>query len=354
MLKVVIATGGTGGHVFPALATCDALRELRPDIGLLFMGATYGPEASLAAKAGVDFCGLPGRGVLGKGLQALPALGDNLRAIVQAVRVLFRFQPCVVAAFGSYAAFAPGLAAIFLRIPLLLHEQNAIAGMSNRILSRWAKTICASLPNTAGLAKPAILTGNPVRQAIGHAANQKSGQGKHLLVLGGSQGAHALNQAMFAILPQLREAGVEILHQTGQHDYEAAVAAYAAAGYPARSAQPFIEDMEAAYAWATLALCRAGASTVAELCLAELPAILVPFPAAIHDHQTLNARLMTAEGAAVLLPEGELSRVLALILNLFEDMGKRGSMSRACSRLAVPGAAANVATEILKLCKVSA
>lgn len=354
MPKVVLTTGGTGGHIFPALATAEALREKHSDIELLFIGATYGPEAELTARAGIPFKGLPGRGVLGRGLKALPALRDNLKAVVEAIGILRSFKPCVVAAFGSYAAFAPGLAATILRIPLLLHEQNAVAGMSNRVLSRFASSICVSLPKTTDLAKPGILTGNPVRQAIRHAADQRLAHGRRLLVLGGSQGAHALNMAMISMLPRLKNADIEILHQTGQKDYVETLNAYLAAGYPATAVQPFIDDMAATYAWADLALCRAGASTVAELCLAELPAILVPFPAAIHDHQTLNAKILATEGAAVLLPEPDLGKAEKLIIKLFEDPHQLGSMSRACARLATPGAAANVAREIIKLCKASA
>ncbi len=349
MRKIVLATGGTGGHIFPALATAEALREKWPDCRLLFMGAACGPEKEMAAKANLPFIGLCARGVLGKGFRAVPACLDNFKALMQAIYQVRSFSPCVVAAFGGYASFAPAAAAILLRIPLLLHEQNAAAGTSNRILGRWADKICLSLPRADGIKGRCVLTGNPVRRDIAFAAQQRS-PGRKLLVLGGSQGAHALNEFMISALPKMAANGVEILHQTGQRDLEKTRLAYAAAGYDPGCVQPFIDDMTEAYAWANLIFCRAGASTVAEICIAELPAILVPFPAAIRDHQTLNAKVMADAGAAVLLPEPEIQQAAAMIIGMLAKQETLSRMSRAGASLARPDAAARVAGEIENLC----
>lgn len=316
---------------------------------MLFIGATYGQEAELAARAGVPFVGLPGRGFLGRGIRAIPAAFDLLRAIALAFKKEREFMPCAVAAFGGYACFAPSLAAIMLRVPLILHEQNAIAGMSNRILSRFAAAVCVSLPNTEGLKKTSVVTGNPVRPGIACPARFEI-TGKHLLVLGGSQGAHALNKYVVSILPELKKIGSQIRHQTGAKDYDFVRSAYIAAGYDEACVSRFIEDMADAYAWADLALCRAGASTTAELCVAALPSILVPFPAAIHDHQTRNAKVLANAGAALLVPEPDIAKTETLIADLFANPQKMRDMSRACETLAKPDAAARVAAEIEKLC----
>lgn len=320
-----------------------------PDAELLFIGGTYGPEGGMAQKAGITFVGLPGRGMLGRGARAIPAAWDNLKAVALAIAKEREFGPCVVAAFGGYASFAPAVAALAIGIPLLLHEQNAVAGASNKLLSRFAKKVCLSLPDTERLKGDCILTGNPVRNDISRSAQRRM-PGKKLLVLGGSQGAHALNKQMIAMLPALAKANVEILHQTGPKDYEMCRAAYVEAGYSGDCARAFIDDMASAYAWANLILCRSGASTVAELCIAELPSIMVPFPAAIRDHQTKNAKAMAEAGGAVLVPEPEIQSVENLIIKMLDDRGMLSRMSRACASLARPDAATRVAREIEKLC----
>lgn len=350
MLKIILTTGGTGGHIFPALATAEAITKRNPDAQILFIGSLYGPEGRLATNAGLDFIGLPSRGFLGRGLRAIPASLGLIASVVKAISAIRKFKPCAVAAFGGYAAFAPALAAHILGIPLLLHEQNAIVGVSNRILSRWADTICASLPDTQGFAKPNVVTGNPVRCFLARTFEKTGRKTKRLLILGGSQGAHALNEYIIGILPELKEAGIDIWHQTGMKDLEKTQAAYAEAGYDPKWVKPFIDDIAAAYAWADLALCRAGASTVAELCMAGLPSILVPFPAAIHDHQTRNAKVLADAGAAVLLPEDQLEEAKPAILHFINTPVALADMSKAAADLAKPDAADLVAAEIENLC----
>ncbi len=202
------------------------------------------------------------------------------------------------------------------------------------------------MPDTGGLAN-GIFTGNPVRRDICAAAGAKK-HGGNLLVLGGSQGAHALNMFMSRILPQLKSAGIAIRHQCGERDLATLKEAYAKAGYAPDCVMAFMDDMPAEYAWADLAFCRAGASTVAELCVCGVPAVFTPFPAAIHDHQTLNARALAAAGAAVIVPEGELdeNRMANLIQELLGDAALLGRMSKAALSLGRPDAASRLADEI--------
>lgn len=348
MDKILLTTGGTGGHIFPALAVAEELRRRRPGTSLLFVGSRYGPEGRLCARAGIPFVGLPVRGLLGRGMRAFGAAARMGVAVGKAVTLVRDFQPGAVAGFGGYAAFAPMLAGRLLGVPCLLHEQNAVAGASNRLLARLARKVCVSLPDTQGFPpEKCVLTGNPVRAAIAGVA-QARGSGRdtrRLLVLGGSQGAHSLNLLLPGLLERLRAAGVEIRHQCGERDLAATRAAYAEHGYAPSCVSAFIDDMAEAYAWADLALCRAGASTVAELCAAGLPSVLVPFPAAIHDHQTRNAAVLARAGAARLVPERDFGStdMGSLLDELLRDAAGRDDMARAALALACPAAAAAVA-----------
>ena len=353
MDKILLTTGGTGGHIFPALAVAEEIRQRWPQAELLFVGSLYGPEQRLAARAGIPFEGLPVRGVLGRGLKAVAAGGRMAWAVCKALGIVRRFRPQVIVGFGGYAAFAPMLAGRLLGVPGVLHEQNAIAGASNRLLSRLARQVCLSLPQTEGFAHAdCILTGNPVRQgvaAVGH--QERDFSTRHLLIMGGSQGARAINRLVPGILPALRAAGVEVRHQAGPAGLEETRAAYAEAGHDPACVTAFIEDMPAAYAWADLALCRAGASTVAELCAAGLPAVLVPFPRAIHDHQTRNAEVMVQVGAALLIPEHTLAGagLAELLPELLQDDTRRTAMSAAALGAARPDAAARVTDVVARI-----
>ena len=346
MKNVLLTTGGTGGHIFPALAVAEELLRRHPGIALLFVGSQYGPEERLTRLADVPFVGLPVRGLLGRGMRAVGAVCRMAFAIGKAVGILRRFQPDVVCGFGGYAAFAPMIAARFLGVPGVLHEQNAIAGASNRFLAHLASKICVSLPQTDGFdTAKCVLTGNPVRAAVcGLTQKTVSKEGRHLLVIGGSQGAHSLNAFMAEHLPQFREAGVCLRHQTGKKEEDSMRTAYAKAGYKPECVTAFIDDMAEAYAWADLVLCRAGASTVAEICAAGLPSVLVPFPHAIHDHQTKNAEKLDKSGASILVPEREMEerRLDTLLVRLLNDAGLRARMGRAALTMARPCAATSV------------
>lgn len=349
MERVILAAGGTGGHIFPALAVAEELRRRHAGVRVIFAGSLHGPERKLAARAGLEFAGLPVRGFLGRGMRALGAAAGMALALAQAVRLMRRFRPQVVAGFGGYAAFAPVAAAWLCGVPSAVHEQNAVAGVSNKLLARLARKVFLSLPDVDGVPSgKCVLTGNPVRRAVaeGGGANHDFA-GKRLLVMGGSQGARALNELIGANLPRLRDAGARLRWQTGEEGAEAAEKACAAAGYAAET-EPFIADMAAAYRWADLALCRAGATTVAELAAAGKPAVLVPFPHATHDHQTRNARILADGGAAVLIPEKDLAGmdVIGSLLELLNDADKLRAMGRAAFLRARPDAAAHVAAEL--------
>jgi UDP-N-acetylglucosamine--N-acetylmuramyl-(pentapeptide) pyrophosphoryl-undecaprenol N-acetylglucosamine transferase len=350
MQRVLLTTGGTGGHIFPALAVAEELRRRHPDIGILFMGSDYGPERRLCERAGIAFQGLPVRGFLGRGMRGAAALARMLLAIPRARGIVSRFNPDAACGFGSYAAFAPLLAARLCGVPCVMHEQNAVAGASNRFLARFMEAVCVSLPGTRGFeGRKTVVTGNPVRSAVLAARDRRRGfAGRKLLLVGGSLGAHALNRLMTSILPVLRDAGVAVRHQTGVQDEAEVKQAYEAAGMDASLVSAFIDDMAEAYAWADLVLCRAGASTVAELCGAGLPSVLVPYPYAAHDHQTGNARALESAGAARLLPERELDAPLLAetLLGLLAQPETLEAMSAKALALAAPAAAAGVADQI--------
>ena len=354
MSRIILTTGGTGGHIFPALAVAEQLRKLGAE--LLFVGSEFGSEAKLVRQAGIAFHGLPVRGVLGRGVRSVGAACALLGAVFQARSVITKFRPDVVAGFGAYASFAPLVAARLCGIPLTIHEQNAMPGMTNRLLSRVASRVFLSLPDTTGAfqAGKCIVTGNPVRESIVVLGSSEPGDctGKHLLVMGGSQGARAINSVVLASLERLSSAGISIRHQAGPGDLERVRAGYSAHGFDVSGVTPFIEDMAEAYAWADLVLCRAGATSVAELAVAGKAAVLIPFPYATHDHQTCNARVMENFGAAVLVPESSIGQrdVGGLLIDLLQDPVRLKTMSAQARSCAQPDAALRVAREIMNLC----
>lgn len=360
-MRVILTTGGTGGHVFPALAVAEALKRRFPDGKTLFVGGCYGREREWALAAGLDFEGLPVRGVMGRGVRSLYAIGSLLNAVFRARGIIQRFKPDVVIGFGGYAAFPSMAAARLAGIPLIVHEQNAVSGLANRILGRMARKICLSMPVVMkGFdAGKTVLTGNPVRGAIAEldkSGTEKKFAEKRLLVLGGSLGARKLNNAVLTMLPELADAGVSIWHQTGPADFETIQARYRAAGVSGARVVPFISDMAEAYAWADLALCRAGATTIAELSLAGVPAFFVPFPFATHNHQVLNARQLVDRDAALMLEERELDSMTTeeLSQRILELLGTPETLARMSGnirKLAKPAAADAVVSVLVSVCK---
>lgn len=373
MQKIIITTGGTGGHIFPALAVAEEITRRFPDCDILFLGGKYGPERELAGRAGLRFVGLPVRGMLGRGLRAIPAALAMLYAILRAIIIVARFRPDIVVGFGGYAAFAGVLAARLCGRPTAIHEQNSIAGLVNRVLGKIVHKVFLSLGKKDKFfghsslpfpAKKMVFTGNPVRASIVEAglAPLALEKQRHLLVMGGSLGATAINDAIIDALPHLKvaiEAGghnLFILHQTGKADYERVSNAYARAEYVCARVVPFIDDMAAEYAWADVAMCRAGATSIAELTVAGVPSILVPFPFASHDHQLHNAAYVASHGAAVLLEQKDILSVdvAAMILDLTHDSQRLEDMSRFAKQLAHPHAAAKLVDELVAMIKEKA
>lgn len=350
---VLILAGGTGGHIFPGLAVAAALRAR--DVPVVWLGSAGGMETKLVPQAGITIDTIAISGLRGKGGAALlMAPLRVLRALAQAVGVLRRRRPRAVLSFGGYAAGPGGLAAWLLRRPLLVHEQNRAPGLTNRVLARLARRVLCGFPDSfAGRVTETV--GNPVRAEIAAlpAPEQRfaSRDGAvRLLVLGGSQGAQALNVTLPRLLAQLpADARPVVRHQCGARHAERTVQVYADAGVDA-SVEPFIADMAAAYAWADLVVCRAGALTLAELCAAGVGALLVPFPQAVDDHQTRNAEFLVERGAAALVAEGEgfETRLLASLQPLLADADARRAMAVAARAAATPQAADTVASIVLQ------
>lgn len=324
---VLVMAGGTGGHVFPALATARVLRNRGYDI--VWLGTQRGIEARLVPAEGIPVEWLSVSGLRGKGAAALLAAPFRLVvALVQALRAVRKHRPRVVLGAGGFVSGPGGIAAWLLRRPLVVHEQNAVAGLTNRVLARLADRVLEGFPGSFGPRVKADRVGNPVRPEISAVAPPErryaGRKGRvRLLVFGGSQGAARLNTVVPAALAELPESlRPEVLHQTGSRGVDETAASYRSRGIEA-DVRAFIDDMAGAYGWADLAVCRAGALTVAELAAAGVPAILVPFPAAVDDHQTRNAEYVVRVGAAVLLPESGLTPVsLAARLRELVEAGR--------------------------------
>jgi UDP-N-acetylglucosamine--N-acetylmuramyl-(pentapeptide) pyrophosphoryl-undecaprenol N-acetylglucosamine transferase len=308
---IFILAGGTGGHVYPALAVAQALQQQSQEI--VWLGTHAGLESRVVPAAGIAMEWISVKGLRRKGVIAIILAPFRLLlALAQSLRAIRKHRPAAVLGMGGFVSGPGGLAAWLLRKPLVIHEQNAVAGLTNRLLARLARVVLQAFPGSFSTAVATETVGNPVRADIAALADPATRYANRegplrLLVLGGSQGALTLNKvvpAALALLPA--ELQPVVRHQAGERTLAAAEAAYNAHDIEVEL-QPFIEDMAEAYAWADLVVCRAGALTVAELCAAGLPAIFVPYPSAVDDHQTANARPLTDSGAAALIPEKELS-----------------------------------------------
>jgi UDP-N-acetylglucosamine--N-acetylmuramyl-(pentapeptide) pyrophosphoryl-undecaprenol N-acetylglucosamine transferase len=350
---VMIMAGGTGGHIFPGLAVAKVLRER--GIPVTWLGAEGAMETRLVPQHDIPIDTLAISGLRGKGKLAL--LGAPLR-VMRAVRsagyVLRDRNPRAVVAFGGFASGPGGIAARLHGLPLLVHEQNRAPGMTNRILSRFARRLLTGFPDSFAAGKEEVV-GNPVRAEIASLPmpeQRLAGRAgpMRLLVLGGSQGARALNNAVPKALATLAgSVQVEVWHQCGEKLHEEALQAYRDAGVTGRI-DAFIQDMAAAYDWADVVVCRAGASTLAELCAVGIGSVLVPFAAAVDDHQTRNAEYLVERGAAELLKQDEAlaTHLEGVLRALANNPAGRMQMAQAARALAKVDAAEHIADIILE------
>jgi len=349
----VVAGGGTGGHVMPALALAEQIRKRGDEV--LLIGTDRGLETRLVPEAGFDLLALPAQPIYGRSLSAqLRTIPATARACWSAWRALGDFGTDFAISVGGYASVPAAIAAALRQIPLAIVEPNAIPGRANRGVARLAKLIFVQFERAtavfaeAGAAGRVRDTGVPLREKLvatfaGAHARRSAKPPFRLLVAGGSQGARQINNAMIEAAQRLDASQIEIFHQAGEADRERTEAAYRAAGLTAEVVA-FEPDMPARYRWADLALCRAGALTVAELALAGLPSLLVPYPFAADDHQTANAAALVAAGAAQMLDENPLGgrRVAAALHDVFEDPAQLAAMGDSAAKLARPDAAARI------------
>lgn len=340
--SVLIMAGGTGGHVFPGLALATEL--LARGVGVQWLGTATGIEARLVPEAGIPLHLIPVRGIRGKSVRAIFTAPWNIMiSLRETLRVIRQIKPAVVVGLGGFVSGPGGVAAKLLGIPLVLHEQNAVAGTTNTLLARIATKVLTGFP----LPLPkAICIGNPVREAIESLPEpqqrlHKRSDSVRLLIVGGSRGALAINElvpAAVALLP--RQSGIEIWHQAGEHKEIETINRYQQHDVVAR-VEPFIDDMSAALAWADFVVCRSGALTVAELAAAGLGALLIPFPYAIDDHQTANAQFLVQAEAAIIVQQRELTpeKLAAVFSSVLFDRAILLQMAIKARALAKPAAA---------------
>lgn len=324
-MRLVIAGGGTGGHLFPGIAVAEEFLARDPANEVLFIGTERGVEARLLPKLGYRLELIAAAGVRGKSLIGqLKGLAGLLYGYSQSRQILREFKPDLVLGVGGYASAPAILAARGLLIPRFVHEQNAIPGMTNKLLSRVALQSFISLEESRRFfpKDTTLLTGNPLRRQIldevAAVSQEKRADGIHLLVFGGSLGAHSINMTLAAAAPLLQKLGASltVTHQTGEKDFEEVSAAYRAVGVKAKVV-PFIDDMAAEYRLADLIICRAGATTIAEVTACGKPCIFIPFPHAVDDHQRKNAEALLKAGAGFMLLERELTAE-----SLFRQIGE--------------------------------
>ncbi len=332
--RIVIMAGGTGGHVFPALAVAQSLAEKGWQVS--WLGTRKGLESRVVPENGIEIDWLSVSGVRGKGIMAkLKAVLTLAKACTQALRVLRRRKPDVVLGMGGFVAGPGGLMARLLGIPLIIHEQNRVPGTTNRLLAKIANRILEAFPDSFSQEVKAECTGNPLRKQFLNRlddSSRRSNQAVHILVVGGSQGAQVLNEIVPEAVRQLKD--VQIKHQTGTAMCEQVKSRYKDLGVNA-DVSAFIDDMVFAYQWADMVICRAGAMTVSEVAALGVPAIFIPLPHAIDDHQTANARYLTDAGAGICLMQKDLNAATLAeqITRMLNQLDVMSETAKQCARL---------------------
>jgi len=354
MPKILIMAGGTGGHILPALAVAQALQAHHMEIH--WLGTEQGLEQQLIPPTGIPIHNIKMRGVRGKGITGLLLAPFRvMQATFQAIQIIRKIKPAAVIGFGGFVTAPGGLAAWLLRKPLILHEQNAVAGMSNRCLAYLATAVFQAFPNTFPKNRHAITCGNPVRTEIlalptPELRAKNPDQPLHLLIIGGSRGAALFNQMIPEIIGALTSSQPEVWHSTGKGSQEKTQGLYNQLGIAAHVVE-FIDDMPAAYTWADLVICRAGALTVAELAAAGVASILIPYPHAVDDHQTKNGAWLVNAGAAILIPQHQLShqKLAELLVGFSTDKETLLRMAVAARNLAITDATQKIVEGCLRV-----
>lgn len=361
-LRVIISGGGTGGHIFPAIAIANALKSLRKDVEILFVGAQGKMEMEKVPAAGYKIIGLDITGIQRSlSLSNLKFPFRLLASLRKSKKILKEFKPHAVVGVGGFASGPIVHAANGAGIPTLIQEQNSYAGITNKYLGKKAQRICVAYEGMERFfpQDKIRLTGNPVRQDILNLVGKRERGLEHfglkdgiqtLLVIGGSLGARTLNQSLSASLDRLRRENIQVVWQTGMHYYEKAVSDVKAAGADKVQVHQFIKRMDLAYSVADLVLSRAGASSISELCIVGKPAILVPFPHAAEDHQTKNAQALVNHQAAILIPDSE-AQVKAMneALELIRSPKKLLQLEKNIKELAFRNADEAIASEVIRI-----
>jgi UDP-N-acetylglucosamine--N-acetylmuramyl-(pentapeptide) pyrophosphoryl-undecaprenol N-acetylglucosamine transferase len=353
-IAIVIAGGGTGGHLYPGIAVARELIRQRPATRVSFAGTARGLEARVLPREGFSLDLIRSAGLKGKSV-VLRLRGAALLApaMWDAWSLLSRRRPHVVIGVGGYSSGPVVMLAALRGIPTLVLEQNAVPGLTNRLLSRVVRAAAVTYEETLPFfGRRGFVSGNPVRAEFFSRTPRDTGTGRRLLVLGGSQGAHAINVGVMQAAGALRRTVHElsVVHQTGERDLAPTREAYRAVGMDAR-VEPFLDGVAAEMAAATLVVCRAGATTLAELAAVGRPAVIIPLPTATDDHQRRNARVLADAGAAVMVEESELggSRLANVIAELVADGPRLAAMADAMGRFAKPDAAARIASRVWEL-----
>ena len=356
-MRYLISGGGTGGHIFPAVSIANALRELDPQAEILFVGALGRMEMERVPQAGYKIVGLPVRGFnRAQPWKNISVLADLVKSIRQVRKIIRDFRPDVGVGVGGYASGAAMWAAVKMGIPILLQEQNGFAGVTNKILKEKAAKICVAYEGMERFfpADKIILTGNPVRQNLLNGKRREVKGEKNLLIIGGSLGARTINEAVLAGLPQLQEAGIHVVWQTGKVYYKGIMEQITNQQLPITNIEihEFLSDMPDRYAQADLVISRAGASSISELCLLGKPAILVPSPNVAEDHQTHNAMALVNKEAAVLVRDAEAAeKLVPTALELIQNKEQLASLHANILTLAQADSAKRIAEEVIKLAK---
>lgn len=355
-MRLLIAGGGTGGHLFPALAVATAVQAEEPEASILFVGTQYGIESRIMPDTEFAIRYITARGMRGTGiLNTMRGVGELPVGIFQSLKIIREFRPDFVLGVGGYASGPTLAAAVLMRIPTAIQEQNSVMGTTNRILATLVDKVFTSWESTypEPPSHKTVFTGNPIRRDLLESpAPEPDTDHFHVLIFGGSRGAMSINQAVAGNLNLLSPVAdkIRIIHQTGLGAAQDVAAAYRKAGIAA-DVREFIDDMGSVYNWADLVICRSGASSLAEITAMGKPAIVIPYPYAIGDHQTKNAQALEARGALKIIRDGDLKNgsLVQQIRNVLEEPDQLKSMAENSRKAGRPDAARTIALEILKV-----